>query len=253
VTTFPQPADPDREPIVRHVSGILLLAVGLVVAACGEEDRMGPAADGPHPDGTLAVSTSTRGADPDRDGYVLAVDGKMNIPLAPSGTKDIRLAFGPHRLELLGVAGQCAIAQGDARFVEVPSQATIAITFEVHCPPAPPGTPGAFRITVRTTGSVSESTRYSGWYTHFGAWDYGGDWALLGAVAPNGALIAEMEPSSEGGGDPYWYDFELRDLPGNCSVNDPTPDGVIGYGGVLGFSVFPGDRVDVEFAVSCSP
>ena len=72
MTTFPQPADPDREPIVRHVSGILLLAVGLVVAACGEEDRMGPAADGPHPDGTLAVSTSTRGADPDRDGYVLA-------------------------------------------------------------------------------------------------------------------------------------------------------------------------------------
>ena len=76
---------------------------------------------------------------------------------------------------------------------------------------------------------------------------------MLGAVAPNGALIAEMEPSSEGGGDPYLYDFELRDVPGNCSVNDSTPDGVIGYGGVLGFSVLPGDTVDVEFRVSCSP
>ena len=69
--TFPEPVDPDREPIVRHVSGILLLAVGLVVAACGEEDRMGPAADGPHPDGTLAVSTSTQGRR-SRPGWICA-------------------------------------------------------------------------------------------------------------------------------------------------------------------------------------
>jgi hypothetical protein len=159
VITFHEPDDPDREPIVSHISGILLLAVGLTLAGCGEEDHLGPP-----PEGTPVVSTGTR---------------------------------------------------------------------------------GAFRITAPTTGSVPESTRYSLWYAHF---DYWGDscceFALLGALDPNGTFIAKVEPSSTSGADPYWYNFVLENVPGNCSVRDPAP---------VGFSVLRGQTVHVELAVSCSP
>jgi hypothetical protein len=66
----------------------------------------------------------------------------------------------------------------------------------------------------------------------------------LGTLDPNGTFIVRMEPSRESGADPYWYKFVLEDVPGNCSVTDPTP---------VGFSVSPNETVDVELAVSCSP
>ena len=54
--TLHESDDPDGEPIVRHISGPLLLAVGLAPVGCGEEDRTGP-----QPVATPVVSPETRG------------------------------------------------------------------------------------------------------------------------------------------------------------------------------------------------
>jgi hypothetical protein len=56
VMTLHESDDPDGEPIVRHISGPLLLAVGLALVGCGEEDRTGP-----QPVATPVVSPETRG------------------------------------------------------------------------------------------------------------------------------------------------------------------------------------------------
>jgi hypothetical protein len=54
--TFHEPDDPDGELIVRHISATMLLAVGLALAGCGEEDRTGPP-----PVTTPVISPGTRG------------------------------------------------------------------------------------------------------------------------------------------------------------------------------------------------
>lgn len=222
---------------------ILLLAVGLVLGACAHDESSGPSA---RPDGRVVLSTFTTGDDPDQDGYVLSVDDIESLSLVASGTTEIRLTFGRHSFRLLGVAEHCAVADGIVRTVDVPSAGTILVSFEVRCPPQPPGTPGTLRITAPTSGPVPDATRYSIGYATAGYWDIPGGLFLLGALDPNGSLIVDVLASQESGADPYWYGFQLRDFPGNCSVRDPHPYPA------PGFEVLPGDTLDIEFAVTCS-
>jgi hypothetical protein len=58
-----------------------LLLAGLTLAGC-EGDP--PTGEPPTP-GTLAVSTSTRGEEPDQDGYLLTVDDADSLNLEPTG------------------------------------------------------------------------------------------------------------------------------------------------------------------------
>ena len=214
------------------------LAVGLALAACSD-------GSGPSTEGTLVISTATGGEDPDQDGYVLRVDGLDSLSLDPTGTAEKRLPSGRHTLRLLGVAEQCSVAPGDSLEVDVPPQGTISVGFEVSCPVIAGG-PGFVRITAATTGPVPASTRYDVWYEHYGAWDYGGDWVLLGTIDPNGTLVAEVAASTESGADPYWYLFHLA-VPGACGYLDPRPTSP-----APGFTIMPGDTLDVVFAVTCS-
>jgi hypothetical protein len=48
------------------------------------------------------------------------------------------------------------------------------------------------------------------------------DTRTLGSLDPNGTLVTEMTASTEP--DLYWYDFELRGIPANCSVQVPITD-----------------------------
>jgi hypothetical protein len=212
------------------------LAVGVALAACSD-------GSGPSPEGTLVVSTVTGGEDPDQDGYVLKVDGQVSLSLDPSGTAEKRLSSGRHTLRLLGVAEQCSVAPGDSLEVEVPPQDTASVGFEVSCPAVATGS-GFVRITAVTTGPLADSNPYEVWSEHFGAWDYGGTSMLLGTIDPNGALVAEVAASSESGADPYWYFFRLA-VPEPCAYVDPASSSGTGW------TITPGDTLDVEFAVTC--
>ena len=105
---------------------ILLLAVGLTLAACDDSG-------GPSTDGTLVVSTSTGGNDPDPDGYLLAVDGVDTLVLDLTGTIEIDLPAGQHSLQLHGVAAQCAVAPTTPLEVDVPPRGTTPVAFEINC------------------------------------------------------------------------------------------------------------------------
>jgi hypothetical protein len=75
---------------------MLLLATGLAMVAC--EDSGGPpeGTGGSSTDGTLIVSTSTKGGDPDRDGFQLTIDGGSSTPLAPTDTAEVSGYSIPH-------------------------------------------------------------------------------------------------------------------------------------------------------------
>lgn len=122
---------------------------------------------------------------------------------------------------------------------------TVEVVISVTC--APREASGNLRITAPTTGPVPNSTRYEVWYEHYGYWDYGGSWTFLGDLDPNGTLGATVAASTWSGADPYWYSFQLRGIPANCSAEDPHPYPA------PGFTITYGDVLDIEFRVTCSP
>ena len=86
--------------MVRFVSVVFMLA-----ACDADAGDIGQ----PSTDGTLVVSTSTEGEDPDQDGYLLTVDGADSLALDPTGTAEVDVATGRHTLRLLGVADHCSV------------------------------------------------------------------------------------------------------------------------------------------------
>jgi hypothetical protein len=69
---------------------------------------------------------------------------------------------------------------------------------------------------------------------------------LLGTIDPNGTMVAEVAASSESGADPYWYLFHL-DIPAPCGYLGPRPSSA-----APGFTITPGDTLDVVFTVTCA-
>ena len=129
---------------------IIIVAAALTLAACDDAATPG----GPSTAGTLLVSTSTGGNDPDPDGYLLTVDGVDSLVLAATGNAEISLSAGQHTLQLLSVAGQCSVAPGTRLDVDVASQDTTSVAFKVTCSAT------GVRITTTTTGLNFDSDGY---------------------------------------------------------------------------------------------
>jgi hypothetical protein len=125
---------------------------GLSLWACG--DQVGPPPDGTLADGTLAVSTSTVGDDPDPDGFQLRIDGIDSLALLPSGTAELELSPGRHTLQLLGVADHCSVASGPSLDVDIVAGRRAPVAFQVSCP----GT--SIHVTVTTTGPNPDQDGY---------------------------------------------------------------------------------------------
>ena len=98
----------------RWAGSIRLLAIGLALTSCGNSERMAPPADG-----TLIVSTSTVGDDPDQDGFRLTIDGVDSVVLRPTDRIAVTVPVGRHALELVGVAEQCSVAPSTPLDVDI--------------------------------------------------------------------------------------------------------------------------------------
>lgn len=176
----------------------IILIVGLGLWACDD-----PGADlvgnpvGPST-GTLVVSTSTVGDDPDPDGYQLTVDNTESLELSPTGTAEIDLPSGRHTLRLLGVAGHCAVTPATPFELDVPSGSRTPVAFEVSCPLT------GVRITVTTTGLDVDPDGYR----------VVADGRDRGAIPSNGTVMSKLDPGTR--------TISLAGLASNCAVDGPA-------------------------------
>jgi hypothetical protein len=96
----------------RDLFGFLPL-IGVFALACGGESLTVPPTTG-----TLQVTTSTGGAEPDPDGYVVQVDGGPEQAIGASGTLQlVNVDAGTHVVQLSGVAANCSVGGDNPRTV----------------------------------------------------------------------------------------------------------------------------------------
>jgi hypothetical protein len=194
---------------IRRALSLMLLAA---VSSCGD-------GGGPEPDGTLLVSTSTAGTEPDRDGYVLTLDGADPVALEPADTAQIGASSGSHLLRLLGVAEHCVVAPGAQLEVDVLPQSMTEVAFEVTC------TETAARITVVTTGVDRDANGYRVVV----------DGTDRGPAPINGTVLTRLAAGP--------HTIALQGLAANCGLDGQSSHTV---------AIGPSQVLAVEFAVVCN-
>ena len=84
--------------------------------------------------GAIAVTTVTTGKSPDSDGYTVAVDGGIPVPIAISETKFVpTLPLGRHEVALDGVAANCSVSGPSTQTASVIGADTVTVVFGVSC------------------------------------------------------------------------------------------------------------------------
>ena len=84
--------------------------------------------------GSIALRTRTAGANPDLDGYTVALDGGTGAPIGMNSLVTLsRLPAGPHSLLLSGVAANCTVQGTNPRAVAVLTGSATEVTFGVAC------------------------------------------------------------------------------------------------------------------------
>ena len=195
---------------------ILLLALGLTLAACGNSG--GPLTS-PSTVGTLVVSTASGGNDPDQNGYLLSVDAEESLALQPTDTSAIDLPAGVHTLRLTGMAEHCSVSPGTPVDVELGSRDTIWVAFEVMCSVT------GVHIGTATTGVDLDTDGYR----------VEVDGTDRGIVPSNGTVLILLAPGS--------HAIALTGLAPNCALNGA---------GTRAITVVSNQIVPVDFVGVCS-
>ena len=98
--------------------------------------------------GSVEITTITRGAKPDPDGYTVTVDQGNSQTVGPSATIAVpTLAPGSHAVGLAGIAPNCRVEGENPRSVTITVGQKATTTFSVLCP-----TFGAYRATELSRG-----------------------------------------------------------------------------------------------------
>jgi Tol biopolymer transport system component len=114
----------------RAVAGAVLVLAWLLGAGCS--DSTGPKT------GAIRVTVTTTGAELDRNGYSLALDGGAGQAIPVNDTITLAgLSAGSHDVLLSGLPTNCAVAAANPRAVDVVSGATAYVAFAVTCVAGP--------------------------------------------------------------------------------------------------------------------
>src|SRR5688572_28899609 len=106
-----------------NITAFFLLLPIMGVMACGGGDVTAPPTTG-----TMEVTTSTTGAEPDPDGYTLQLDSQSGQPIGSAATLRIsEIAAGPHTVQLAGVAANCTVSGDNPRAVSVTAGEAIGV------------------------------------------------------------------------------------------------------------------------------
>jgi Tol biopolymer transport system component len=99
--------------------------------------------------GTLTISTTTAGEEPDPDGYTVQLDSEQPQAIGQAASlQPVELISGDHVVMLTGLAANCGVAGENPRTVTVTAGGTAAVAFQVTCTT----TAGGLRVTTVTTG-----------------------------------------------------------------------------------------------------
>jgi hypothetical protein len=177
--------------------------------------------------GSIRVTTSTSGPSPDRDGYVLTLDGATpGTGIGVDGTERFNdVAVGSHTVVLNDVAANCTVADGPSRSVAVTAGATSEVNFRITCSQSQPQT-GSIRITTRTGGVDQDPDGYQLF--------------VDGSSRGDMDLNHERVLSDVAAGD---HSIELRGVAGNCQVAGGNPRTV---------TVAAGQQTTTTFDITCS-
>jgi hypothetical protein len=193
---------------------ILLLVVGLTLAACGDPGAPLEVSTG------ARITTTTTGLDIDPDGYRIAVDGaELQTTVPPNGILLTRLDPGSRTIALTGLTLNCAVDGPGSRTVTIVDAEVVPIEFGVICT----ATSGVVGVVISGSGvGVFEATVDGATPFPVGP----GGPAYLGGV-PAGDHVVSLVP------------------PADCSVETEPQSVTVTAGGLIR------DTVSVTFSVTC--
>ena len=107
--------------------------------------------------GTLEITTSTTGAEPDADGYTVQMDAQPAQGIGAAATvQATEVTAGNHTVQLAGIAGNCTVVGDNPRSITITAGETTTVTFEVTCS----ATTGRLHISSSTSGPASDPNGY---------------------------------------------------------------------------------------------
>ena len=205
-------------PFLRSPLALLPVLAMAALACGGGGDIAGPTT------GTLEVSSSTSGSQPDGDGYSVQMDAQPAQTLGPASTlRSTEVTPGLHTLLLGGVAANCTIEGDNPRTVNVIAGQTASTVFAVSCT----ATTGSLRITSTTSGPSPDPDGYAASIDGTSR----GTLAAAGEITLDGLVAG---PHTAG----------LSGISGNCQVDRDNPRAV---------TITAGATVVAAFAVACQP
>ena len=207
-----------RRVVPREVrTSLLMMGAVLIALGCGA-DLEAPGA------GSLAITTTTSGAEPDTDGYLVAVDSGAPTAVGSNATLQRGgVEAGTHTVRLGGVADGCTVEGANPRTVEVVAETTVPVAFVITCAP---GT-GTIRVRVATSGSPVDPDGYVVQLD-------GGDPGL--PVGTDGEVTFAAVAAGA-------HAIALTAVAPNCSVDGEASRSV---------TVTAGETADLSFAVTCA-
>jgi Tol biopolymer transport system component len=171
--------------------------------------------------GSLTITTSTTGADP--DGFRVVTDGGAPQPIALSGTLTLpNMPVGSHTVRLTGLAANCSVSGANPRTVSVAAGATANVAFVVECAP----TVGAIQVVITTSGSDLDPDGYT----------YQVDAQPAQPIAVNASATVENLPIGA-------HTVLLSGQTPLCSIQGENPRSV---------TVRGGETAEVRFEVVCT-
>src|SRR5215208_6460065 len=112
--------------------------------------------------GSIQITATTSGPDPDPDGYFVQLDGiEPGVSVPATGSASFpSVVVGSHSLTLSGLASNCSVAGGSTNITTtVSSEAPSVVSFAVDCVGLTPTT-GLLRVTTSTTGQDRDGNGY---------------------------------------------------------------------------------------------
>lgn len=197
--------------------------IGLILSAAAVGCGGGDSVTLPPTTGTLVITTSTGGVEPDADGFSVQIDAGPAQAIGVAATLTTsEVTPGNHIVQLAEIAANCTVSGDNPRTVSVTAGETATVSFAVTCS----ATTGSLSITAITSGPSPDPDGYIIFI----------DGADRGALGVNAAV-------SIGGLLPGSHPVGLGGVAANCQIQGDNLQAV---------TITAGASASVEYTVSCA-